>query len=56
MPTQAAGRPRLVYGHFDRRRGFGIDAHAPEVTPFVTVLPDPFERPVTSAIFAGTSR
>jgi len=45
--SSAAGRPLAIYGHFNRRRGFGIEHYYPEVTQFVTVLRDPFERAIS---------
>lgn len=44
---QATGRPLVVYGHFNSRRGFGIDHYYPQAAQFVTVLRDPFERAVS---------
>jgi hypothetical protein len=43
----SAGIPLAIYGHFNRRRGFGVDDYYPEVRQFVTVLRDPFERTVS---------
>jgi len=43
----SAGHPLAIYGHFNRRRGFGVDDYYPEVRQFVTVLRDPFERAVS---------
>ena len=43
----SAGFPLAIYGHFNRRRGFGVDDYYPEVQQFVTVLRDPFERAVS---------
>jgi hypothetical protein len=44
---QSAGLPPVVFGHFNNRRGFGIDQYYPEATQFVTVLRDPFERAIS---------
>ncbi len=43
-------RPRkiVIYGHFNRNRGFGITDYYPEVDQFVTVLRDPFESAVSA--------
>lgn len=43
--------PLLMYGHFNRRRGFGIDDHYPEIDQFVTILRDPFETMVSYYYF-----
>jgi len=34
----SAGHPLAIYGHFNRRRGFGVDDDYPEVRQFVTAL------------------
>lgn len=39
----AGSRPVCVYGHFNRNRGFGVEANYPDAVQFVTVLRDPFE-------------
>jgi hypothetical protein len=44
----AAGRPPVVYGHFNRSRGFGAEHYYPGVSQFATILRDPFEREVSS--------
>jgi len=43
----ATDRPVVLYGHFNRLRGMGIEDRYPEVTQFVTILRDPFERAVS---------
>jgi len=40
--------PLVIYGHFNKRRGFGIEDYYPEVNQFVTILRDPFELTVSS--------
>src|SRR5262249_32932794 len=47
----SAARPIAVYGHFNRRRGFGIEEYYPEVKQFVTILRDPFEAAISSYYF-----
>lgn len=32
-----------VHGHFNRKRGFGVDSYYPEADQFITFLRDPFE-------------
>ncbi|MBT8101020.1 MAG: sulfotransferase family protein [Gammaproteobacteria bacterium] len=38
-----ANRPTVVYGHFNRLRGFGVQDYYPGVTQFVTILRDPYD-------------
>ncbi len=40
---QAKGEPSVIYGHFNRLRGFGIWKYYPEATQFMTILRDPLE-------------
>ena len=42
------GAPVLVFGHFNRQRGFGSADYYPEVTQFVTLLRDPWERVISN--------
>ena len=44
------GSPPLIYGHFNRDRGAGIDDYYPGVSQFVSILRDPFDMTV-SAIY-----
>lgn len=41
-------RPVVVYGHFNRSRGFGVQDYYPAVTQFVTILRDPFDMAISS--------
>lgn len=41
----------VVYGHFNKYRGFGIQDYYPEVSQFVTILRDPFERAISGYLF-----
>lgn len=34
----------LVYGHFNRDRGFGVEKNVPWATQFITILREPFEQ------------
>ena len=43
----ADGNPPVVYGHFNRLRGFGVEHDYPQVDQFVTILRDPFEAAVS---------
>ena len=38
-----ADHPVVVYGHFNRLRGFGVRDYYPDVNQFVTILRDPYE-------------
>lgn len=39
--------PVAVYGHFNRQKKFGVEDYYPEVSQFITVLRDPFERHIS---------
>ena len=41
-------QPVVVFGHFNRNRGFGIEDFYPEVDQFVTILRDPFETAIST--------
>jgi len=41
-------RPVVVYGHFNRNRGFGIEDYYPEADQFVTIIRDPFEAAIST--------
>ncbi len=43
--------PVVVYGHFNKLRGFGIEDYYPEAKQFVTILRNPFERAVSRYFF-----
>ena len=51
-PGRLADReaPPLIYGHFNRQRGAGIEAYYPDISQFVSILRDPFDMTV-SAIY-----
>jgi hypothetical protein len=38
----------FIYGHFNKKRGFGIQDYYPQVDQFITILRDPFERIVSA--------
>lgn len=42
-PDGDARGPRVVFGHFNRDRGFGVEDLYPEARQFLTILRDPFE-------------
>ncbi len=41
----------VVFGHFNRRRGFGVEDRFPEAGQFVTVLRDPFEAAISGYFY-----
>ena len=45
----------VIYGHFNAKRGFGIQQYYPEVNQFVTILRDPFEAAVSEYFFLNFS-
>jgi len=45
-------RPVVVYGHFNRRRRFGVEHYYPQAKQFVTILRDPFDRAVSGYFYA----
>jgi hypothetical protein len=44
-------RPVVVYGHFNALRGFGVTDYYPQVTQFITILRDPFERALSGYFY-----
>ena len=47
-----SGPAPLIYGHFNRARGFGVDQYYPGVRQFLTILRDPLEMHVSRYFFA----
>ncbi|HPR05045.1 MAG TPA: sulfotransferase family 2 domain-containing protein [Denitromonas sp.] len=45
------GESVVVYGHFNRVRGFGVEEYYPEVNQFVTIVRDPFDRAVSTYFY-----
>lgn len=43
--------PPVIYGHFNRKRGFGIEQYYPSVRQCVTLLRDPFEMHLSRYFF-----
>lgn len=41
----------VVYGHFNRRRHFGVGDYYPELSQFITILRDPFEQVISSYFY-----
>jgi len=44
--------PLVIYGHFNRERGFGVEDYYPGVRQFMTILRDPFEAAVSGYFFS----
>lgn len=45
------GMGPLIYGHFNRARGFGVDQYYPQVRQFTTILRDPLEMHVSAYFY-----
>ncbi len=43
--------PVMLYGHFNKKRHFGIPDYYPEASQFITILRDPFERMISGYYF-----
>ena len=43
--------PICIYGHFNRKRGFGLEDYYPDINQFITILRDPFERAISGYFF-----
>ena len=48
----SSSRPVAVFGHFNRKRGFGSEHYYPDAAQFVTILRDPFERIVSGYFYS----
>ena len=54
LPLMSAGdlmKPPVIYGHFNKHRGFGIEDYYPEVLQFITILRDPFETAISTYFY-----
>lgn len=49
------GQAPLLYGHFNRLRGFGVDQYYPQVRQFLTILREPLQLHI-SRYFSSLSR
>jgi hypothetical protein len=47
-------QPPVIFGHFNRHRGFGVEHSYPGVRQFATILRDPFETAVSAYFFTRT--
>lgn len=43
--------PLVLYGHFNKFRGFGVEDYYPDVDQFITILRDPFELLISHYFF-----
>lgn len=50
-PEDYGEKPPVIYGHFNSRRGFGVEDYYPGVTQFLTILRDPFETAVSNYFY-----
>lgn len=55
-PERLADRdaPPLIYGHFNRSRGAGIEDHYPAISQFISILRDPFDMTVSGIYYWNT--
>lgn len=44
-------KPILLYGNFNKSRGFGAEDYYPDIKQFITILRDPFELTVSSYFY-----
>lgn len=51
MSTNCFLTPTLIYGHFNGKRGFGVQDYYPEANQFITIMRDPFEQKISSYFF-----
>lgn len=50
-PRKFWKKPPVIYGHFNRNRGFGVEDYYPDATQFLTILRDPFETVVSGYFY-----
>jgi len=43
----AVNSPCVIYGHFNKKRSFGIEDYYPDIDQFITILRDPYEMTVS---------
>lgn len=51
LDLEATSPPPVIYGHFNRLRGFGVDDYYPQVRQFLTILRDPFDMHISRYLF-----
>jgi hypothetical protein len=51
MEIQGQYHPVCLYGHFNWKRGFGVQDYYPDVDQFITILRDPFESAVSGYFY-----
>jgi len=44
-------KPVVVFGHFNRRRGFGIEQYYPQVNQFIAIVREPWEREISAYFY-----
>lgn len=47
--------PSVIYGHFNKLRGFGVEDYYPDVTQFLTILREPCELAISRYFFVRNS-
>lgn len=47
----SVSQPVVVYGHFNRRRSFGVEDYYPQAKQFITILRDPLERLISNYFY-----
>lgn len=52
LDLDAPGAAPVIYGHFNRLRGFGISDYYPSVRQFLTILRDPFDMHISRYFFS----
>ncbi len=45
------GKPLCVYGHFNRPGGFSVESYYPDITQFITILRNPWERAISGYFY-----
>lgn len=48
---EKSGQGLVVYGHFNRRRKFGVEDYYPEAKQFVAIMRDPLERLISNYFY-----
>ncbi|WP_412552909.1 hypothetical protein [Shimia sp. MIT1388] len=53
LGLQRNQEPAVIYGHFNKHRGFGVEQYYPEASQFMTILRDPLEMHVSRFFYAA---
>lgn len=51
LKNHSKNQPQIIYGHFNRRRNFGVEDYYPEVNQFITILRDPLDRLISNFFY-----